>query len=69
MSTIYSASQGPLIPNKYIIERAPIYPQVIEPPKPPVQIPQPEMETKFVVHYLPLVTTMVRHVPPPPHPR
>jgi len=70
MSTIYSASQGPLIPNKYIIERAPIYPQVIEPPKPPVQIPQPqpEMETKYVVHYLPIKTTMVRQVPPPPIP-
>ena len=54
MSTIYSASQGPIIPKKYIIEKPPIYPIIHYPPPP--QKP-PEMETKYVVHYLPIVQT------------
>ena len=62
MNTIYSASQGPMIPKEYIIQRSPIYP-IIEPPKPPEQIPQQEMETKYVVHYLPIVTTTTTSVP------
>ena len=62
MNTIYSASQGPMIPKEYIIQRSPIYP-IIEPPKPPEQIPQQEMGTKYVVHYLPIVTTTTTSVP------
>ena len=58
MNTIYSASEGPMFPNKYIIEKSPVYPQIIETPPPQIQPVQPvEMETKYVLHYLPVVTT------------
>ena len=58
MNSIYSASEGPMFPNKYIIEKSPVYPQIIETPPPQIQPVQPvEMETKYVLHYLPVVTT------------
>ena len=75
MNRIYSASQGPMIPKEYIIEKTPIYPQYVEPiieppPKPQIPVQTPvqtqEMETKYVVHYLPIVqtaTTTISQVP------
>ena len=63
MSTIYSASQGTIAPKQYIIKSAPIYP--ITGPSPPPE-PKPEMETKYVIHYLPVVsTTTTTNVPIP----
>ena len=62
---IYSASQGPLIPNKYIIERSPIYP-IINEPIPPAPAPVQEMETKYVIHYLPIMTTKLPEPEPEP---
>jgi len=41
MNTIYSASEGPMFPNKYIIEKSPVYPQIIETPPPQIQPVQP----------------------------
>ena len=46
-NTIYSASEGPMIPKQYMIKKAPIYPPILEPPQPQVPVPKPEMETKF----------------------
>ena len=65
-NTIYSAAEGPMRPKKYIIEKSPIYPQIVEPkPVMPPQPPQP-METKYVVHYIPM--QFVQPVIPKPEP-
>ena len=64
-NNIYSASQGPLIPNKYIIQKSPIYP-IIETPKSQPPPPKVDMETKYVVHYLPL--TFIKPEIPKPEP-
>ena len=62
MNTIYSASQGPMFPKKYIIQKTPIYPPILqEPPKPQIQVP--EMETKYVIHYLPIESTTTLNIP------
>ena len=62
-NTIYSASEGPMIPKTYMIQKAPIYPPVLEPPQPQVPAPQPEMETKYVVHFLPIQTEITTSIP------
>ena len=64
-NTIYSASEGPMIPKQYMIQKAPIYPPILEPPKPQVPVPKPEMETKYVVHFLPIQTDITTSVPVP----
>ena len=64
-NTIYSASEGPMIPKQYMIQKAPIYPPILEPPQPQVPVPKPEMETKYVVHFLPIQTDITTSVPVP----